>query len=481
MDPHPGPDTGLKVRLARASALAAVLLTGGKLAVGLWTGSLGILAEAAHSGLDLVAAVMTWAAVARSDRPADADHPYGHHKLDNLSALFETLLLLVTCGWIVYEAVQRLFFKAVEVEVTWVSFAVILAAIAVDYSRGRALARAARITRSAALEADALHFTSDIASSLVVLLGLGLTRIGYPQADALCSIGVAVIVAWIGVRLGKKAVDALADRVPPDHVGRVESAAGAVQGVRSVFGVRVRHTGPRHFIDLKVTQDPGATLAESHAITERVERAVAALFQDVDVVVHAEPDGEPAAGLLETLWVEGRRMGVSVHSARLFTTGEGLHLEMHLEWARPVTLGEAHREATDLEQALHRAFPELVRIRSHLEAGAGDRPSGGWEGAAAHADLAFRVEGAARAVDGVLGVEEVQVRSAGERLAVGMTCRLDGALPLADAHRIATRVERSIYGLSPAIASVAVHTEPADVTPSPPSPPTPPRPARTPS
>jgi cation diffusion facilitator family transporter len=481
MESHPGLYTGLKVRVARASALAAVLLTGGKLAVGLWTGSLGILAEAAHSGLDLVAALMTWFAVSRSDRPADADHPYGHHKLDNLSALFETLLLLVTCAWIIYEAVQRLFFKTVEVEVTWVSFAVIVAAIAVDYTRGRALSRAAQVTGSAALEADALHFTSDIASSLVVLAGLVLTRLGYPEADALCSIGVAVVVIWISWKLGKKAVDVLVDRVPPDHVGRVESAAGAVQGVRSVFGVRVRHAGPRHFIDLKVTQDPGASLAESHAITERVERAVAALFKDADVVVHAEPDEEPAAGLLETLLAEGRRMGVSVHSTRLFTTEEGLHLEMHLEWVRPVTLGEAHREATGLEQALHRAFPELVRVRSHLEAGVSDRPSGWWEGAAAHADLARRVEGAARAVDGVLGVEEVQVRSAGERLAVGMTCRVDGTLPLAAAHRIATHVERSVYGLSPAIATVAVHTEPADVTPSPPFPPTPPRPARTPS
>ena len=453
-------DTLMKIRVARGSAFAAILLTGGKLAVGLSTGSLGILAEAAHSGLDLMAALMTWFAVSHSDRPADADHPYGHHKLDNISALFETLLLLVTCAWIIYEAVERLFFKTVEVEVTWVSFAVIIAAIGIDYTRGRALSRAARQTGSAALEADALHFTSDIASSLVVLVGLAFTHFGFPQADSLCSVGVAAIVIWISYKLGKKAIDVLVDKVPPDHIRRVTEAAHGVDGVRSVFGVRVRSAGSRHFVDLKVTQDPGATLAEAHAITERIEQAVTALFKDADVVVHAEPDAEAPRGLHETLVAEGRKMGLSVHSTHLFTTEEGLHLEMHLEWVRETTLGEAHRQATALEETLHQAFPELIRIRSHLEACGSDRPSGWWEGAGAHADLVQRVREQALAVDGVLEVEDVQVRAAGDRLGVGLTCRMDGNLSLSAAHHLATRVEKGIYTLSPRIASVAVHSEP---------------------
>ncbi len=462
----PAADTRSKIRVARASVAAAVFLTGAKLAVGLWTGSLGVLAEALHSGLDLVAALMTWFAVSRSDRPADADHPYGHHKFDNLAALFETLLLLLACAWIIHEAVQRLFFKVVEVEASAAAFAVILLAIGVDYTRARALSRVARRTGSAALEADALHFSSDIASSVVVLAGLLFTRLGYPQADALGSIGVAAIVIWISYKLGKKAVGVLVDKVPPGHLGRVTDAARGVEGVRSVFDVRVRNAGSRHFVDLKVRQDPAASLVEAHAITEAVERAVSMLFKDADVVVHAEPDGEASAGLHETLIAEGRKRGVSVHSARLFATGEGLHLEMHLEWAREITLGEAHREASALEEALKRAFPDLVRVRSHLEACGSERPSGWWEGAETHADLVRRVRDQALAVEGVSEVAEVQVRASGERLAVGLTCRMDGGLSLAEAHRLATRVEQGTYALTPRIASVAVHTEPMGPAPS---------------
>lgn len=461
MAPHSAADTQMKVRVARASALAAVFLTGGKLAVGLWTGSLGILAEAAHSGLDLMAALMTWFAVSRSDRPADADHPYGHHKIDNLSALFETLLLLVTCAWIIYEAVQRLFFKAVEVEVNWISFAVIIASIGIDYTRGRALSRAARLTGSAALEADALHFTSDIASSIVVLIGLALTHFGYPQADALCSVGVAVIVIWISYKLGKRAIDVLVDRVPADHVGRVTAAAGGVDGVRSVFGVRVRHAGPRHFVDLKVTQDPGATLAEAHAITEAVERAVSALFPDADVVVHAEPDAEAPRGLLETLLELAKGRGLSVHSTRLYPTEAGLQLEMHLEWAGAIALGEAHRQATALEEAIQRIHPEVVRVRSHLEACASDDPAGWRDVTASHSDLVERIRALAMGVAGVRDAREVQVLESGERLGVGLTCRMDGILSLEEAHAIASRVEKGVYTLAGAVASVAVHAEPA--------------------
>ena len=461
MGPTSAPDTHLKVRVARASAGAAIILTAGKLAVGLATGSLGILAEAAHSGLDLMAALMTWFAVSHSDRPADADHPYGHHKVDNISALFETLLLLVTCAWIIYEAVQRLFFKTVEVEVTWVSFAVIIVAIGIDYTRGRALSKVARQTGSAALEADALHFTSDIASSVVVLAGLALTHFGFPQADALCSVGVAVIVIWISYKLGKKAVDALVDKVPPDHVRRVTTAVRGVDGVRSVFGVRVRRAGPQHFVDLKVTQDPGATLTEVHAITERVEQAVSDLFAEADVVVHAEPDGEAPQGMLETLLAEAKGQGLSVHSTRLFHTAEGLQLEMHLEWAKVISLGDAHLQATHLEETLQRAFPDLARVRSHLEACASDDPSGWEDATASYAKLARQIQQTAMAVDGVYDARDVQVLQGGDRLGVGLTCRMNGSLSLVAAHALATRVEKEVYTLDPRIASVAVHSEPA--------------------
>jgi cation diffusion facilitator family transporter len=278
-----------KRRVAATSVAAALFLTGTKLAVGLLTGSLGILSEAAHSGLDLLAAAMTLFAVRTSDRPPDRDHPYGHDRIDNLSALFETVLLLATCVWIVYEAVERLFFKTVAVEVNVWSFAVIAVAIVVDFGRSRALSRAARRTRSAALEADAIHFSSDIASSFVVLTGLVLTRLGYSEADAIGGIGVSLFIVWISVRLGRRSIDALLDRVPEDHVGRAEKAALRVPAVRSVYDVRVRHAGAKHFVDLKVALDPNTSLTDVHAVTDEVELAVTRELGDADVVVHAEP------------------------------------------------------------------------------------------------------------------------------------------------------------------------------------------------
>jgi cation diffusion facilitator family transporter len=283
-----------KRRVAATSVAAALFLTATKLTVGLLTGSLGILSEAAHSGLDLLAAAMTWVAVRTSDRPPDRDHPYGHERIDNLSALFETVLLLAACAWIVYEAVARLFFKTVEVEVNAWSFAVIVVAILVDFGRSRALSRVARRTRSAALEADALHFSSDIASSLVVLGGLLLTRLGYPQADAVGGIGVSLFIAWISVRLGRRSIDALLDRVPEDHVGRAQRAALRVPAVRSVYDVRVRHAGAKHFVDLKVALDPDTPLTTVHAVTDEVEVAVTRELGDGDVVVHAEPQSSEA-------------------------------------------------------------------------------------------------------------------------------------------------------------------------------------------
>lgn len=360
-----------KRRVALTSVAAAVLLTGTKLGVGLWTGSLGLLSEAAHSALDLLAAGLTWWAVSVSARPADGDHPYGHEKIENFSALLETLLLLVTCAWILYEAVLRLFFRAAEVEVNAWSFAVILLAIAVDFSRSRALFRVARETRSRALEADALHFSSDILSSLVVLGGLVLTRFGYPEADALAAVGVSLFVAWISVRLGKKAVDALTDRVSEDHVRAAASAAQSVSGVARAYDVRVREAGARHFVDLKVGLDPSLPLEEVHGVTEEVERAIQARLSRADVLVHAEPQGTPAP-----LEEERRRIQEAVEAlpavsscsaVELFRSPQGLHVAITVRMPGNLSFAEVHTAADEVERRVREAIPGPLSIAVHAE------------------------------------------------------------------------------------------------------------------
>ncbi len=286
-----------KNRAAINSVVAATLLTGMKLVVGLLTGSLGILAEAAHSGLDLAAAVMTCLAVRAASKPPDRDHAYGHGKFENLSAMAETLLLLLTCTWIIRESVLRLTSRQVHVEATIWAFVVMAISIGVDVSRSRMLYRAARAHRSQALEADALHFSTDIWSSAVVIFGLLGVKLAdwFPKldflmyADAVAALLVAAIVVLVSGRLGLRTVQALLDSAPPGMDERIMEAVARMDGVLDCHAVRVRHSGPDYFVDLHITVDGEQSLRSAHELTERVEHAVEAVLPGADVTVHPEP------------------------------------------------------------------------------------------------------------------------------------------------------------------------------------------------
>lgn len=283
---------------AMSSVVAAVGLTGLKLIIGLSTGSLGILAEAAHSGLDLMAALMTFLAIRISGRPADRSHLYGHGKAENLSALFETLLLLVTCFWILYEATHRLLFHSVALKVTFWSFAIMITSIVVDISRSRVLYRAARKYHSQALEADALHFRTDIWSSGVVILGLICVKISnwipglafLHQADSVAAILVGLIVVYISFRLGMSTVQALLDVAPSGIEERIISAVSTLPGITDCHNVRVRYSGPQLFVDIHVLVDGNQTLREAHNLTEEIERTIQKMIPNSDVTVHPEPN-----------------------------------------------------------------------------------------------------------------------------------------------------------------------------------------------
>jgi cation diffusion facilitator family transporter len=287
--PHLPGEEREKRSAALASLAAAVVLTAFKILVGLLTGSLGILAEAAHSGLDLVAALMTYLAVRISGRPADSTHLYGHGKIENLSALFETVLLLATCGWIALEAVHRLTTHRAHVEVTFWSFAVMATSIVVDVSRGRVLSRAAGKFQSQALEADALHFQTDVWSSAVVIAGLVFARFGIGSADAVAALGVSAVVVWVSARMGRRTVDALLDSAPAGMEKRILAVVEGVPGVRNCHNIRLRYSGPVLFIDLHVLVDGKQTLEQAHGLTETIEAAIQEVAPRADVTVHPEP------------------------------------------------------------------------------------------------------------------------------------------------------------------------------------------------
>jgi cation diffusion facilitator family transporter len=293
-----------KNQAAASSVLAAVGLTSLKIVVGVLTGSLGILAEAAHSALDLVAALMTWFAVRISGKPPDQDHLYGHGKVENLSALIETILLVATCVWVLYSAVTRLMHGKTDIEVTVWSFAVMVLSMVVDYSRSRMLSKAAKKHNSQALEADALHFSTDIWSSGVVIIGLGGVKLSeaHPtltilkNADAVSAICVAAIVFFICGRLGMRTVQALIDAAPKGLNDEIKGAAESVPGILDCHRVRARYSGAQLFVDAHVLVDGSQTLDQAHALTESVEAAIEHIAPGADVTVHAEPaPSQPAS------------------------------------------------------------------------------------------------------------------------------------------------------------------------------------------
>jgi cation diffusion facilitator family transporter len=291
------PETREKKSAALSSVAAAVGLTGFKIVVGLSTGSLGILAEAAHSGLDLMAAVMTFLAVRISGRPADRTHRYGHGKVENLSALFETLLLLLTCFWILYEAGHRLVDHTAQLQVTFWSFAVMITSIVVDLSRSRVLYRAARKYNSQALEADALHFSTDIWSSCVVIAGLLCVKISewvpsvafLRNADSVAAIMVGLIVVYVSVQLGIRTIQALIDVAPSGIEDQIIAAVECLPGVIDCHNVRLRYSGSQLFVDIHVLVDGGQTLREAHDLTEEIEHTIEQFLPNVDVTIHPEP------------------------------------------------------------------------------------------------------------------------------------------------------------------------------------------------
>jgi cation diffusion facilitator family transporter len=286
-----------KSSAALSSLGAAVFLTGLKIVVGLLSGSLGILAEAAHSTLDFAAALITLFAVRAASKPADREHAYGHGKVENLSALVETLLLLTTCAWIIHQSISRLISGQIVVRASIWTFAVMLVSIVVDVSRSRMLYRIAIKHRSQALEADALHFSTDVWSSVVVILGLFGVKLGqwFPglafleKADPVAGLLVAAIVVWVSAKLGLRSVQELLDASPLGVAEKIKGRVEAMDSVIDCHAIRVRHSGPHYFVDLHITLDGNMTLQMAHDLTEQVERTVKEILPGADVIVHPEP------------------------------------------------------------------------------------------------------------------------------------------------------------------------------------------------
>ncbi|HEY3413049.1 MAG TPA: cation diffusion facilitator family transporter [Armatimonadota bacterium] len=453
--------------VALTSVGAAVLLTSTKLVIGISTGSLGILSEAAHSGLDFVAAAITYFAVRVSDRPADADHTYGHGKVEALSALVETLLLLITCAWIIHEAVARLLFREVHVEATPWAFGVVLMSIVIDVSRSRALMRVAKKHNSQALEADALHFSTDVWSSTVVLVGLALVKYGelthagagFQRADALAALGVAAIVIQVCFNLGRRTLDVLLDKAPAGLALEIEEAVREVDGVRGVHRLRLRRVGPDIFVDLVVSVESHTQLQRSHAIAESVEGEICRLSPGADVVVHVEPEPRAGESDIERIRDVAAGLGQTVHNVVLWEHSGKTHVDLHAELPDGMELGDAHDVADAMEQAIHEALPDVSSVTIHIEPRE-DR-QGVTEDITAHSkSVISRVEAAAAAVGGVLECHDVSVLKTAQGHRVAMHCVFDASLSVSEVHRISSQLEERVQRTVPNVIRVTTHPEP---------------------
>jgi cation diffusion facilitator family transporter len=443
------------------SVFAAVALIALKLSVGLLTSSLGLLSEALHSGTDLVAALLTFFAVGYAVRPADRGHHYGHGKAEHLSALAEATVLVAATGVIVWNAISRLTgSNSSEVDPTWYAFAVVGVVIAIDCTRATVSWRAANRYSSAALQANALHFASDVVGSVAVLVGLALARAGHPDADPIAALVVAAIVLVAAARLIRRNIDVLMDRAP------AEATAAARQAIeRNVPGVtlrrlRLRQAAGRYFLDVVIGVPPGAAVAQGHAAADEVEDAVRRALPEADVVVHVEPQSGSEAALRErvqaaALQVPGVR---ELHNVNVIDVGGNTEISLHLKLPGTLSLDEAHATAEEVERVILEALPEVTSVQTHLEPLA--------ETAAAHRPSTDVIESKAGSVLRIVREQtgdpprELRFLETDGGLVVFLTLSLDPRTELEVAHATASAIEERIRRERPEITEVHVHTEP---------------------
>ena len=446
-------------RTALFSVLAAAFLVTIKLIAGLASGSLGLIAEAAHSGTDLVAALLTLFAIRVATRPADEEHHYGHGKAEQLAALAESTFLILVSGLLAWQAILRLTGDGGhEVEAAWWTFVVLGVVIVVDASRATLSYRAAREFHSAALQSNALHFASDLLGTLAVLVGLILVAAGEPRADAIAALIVAAIVLIAASRLVKQSVDVLMDRAA---AGTEDAVRHAIDGLGvEVRRLRVRQAAGRDFVDLVVALNADAGLAQAHTTADEIENAIEAELPGADVLVHVEPRAAEGdlreRATMAALTVPDVR---EVHNVRVMQVDGGFELSLHVKLPRGLSLADAHDAVEDLETAIRRVVPELRMVHTHIEPLARTD----WASKPSRDEVAGEAEAIGDVVRRYTGHEAVKVRFRdAERGRVALiTVLLPADQPLPSAHRRAGQIEEAVRERCPELADVIVHTEPA--------------------
>jgi len=445
-------------RTALVSIVAACVLIGLKLVSGIATGSLGLLSEAAHSGTDLIAALLTFVAVGVAVRPADPGHAYGHGKAEHLAALAEAAILVVLSLAIAWQALLRLFGLASgQVDPRWYAIVVVVVVMVVDATRAAVSYRAGERYGSAALQANALHFASDFAGSTAVLLGLLAARAGYHWADSAAALFVAFLVLVAAGRLMRLNVDVLMDRVPPEAQEAALAAIASLEPRVELRRLRMRQAAGQQFADVVIGVPPGAAVGQGHAAADAVEEALHRALPRSDVVVHVEPQQDEAA-LRERVLAAAQRVPLvrEIHNLTVLRVGPVTEVSLHLKLPGELSLEDAHSVATEVERAIVGSVPEVDEVRTHLEPIAEAEEGRSVDEAAAGRELVERI------VQETTGQRPRELRflNTDRGLLAYLTLGLDPSTSLAEAHARASEIEERIRREQPGIADVVVHTEP---------------------
>lgn len=456
-----------KEKVAIGSMAASGALTLAKLAVGLMTGSLAILSEAAHSALDFAATVITYYAVRISGRPADEDHQYGHGKFESIAALAETALLFLLSGIIIWEGGKRLIGGEVHaVESNIWAFGVMIVSIVVDFFRARALKKVANETASQALAADALHFSSDMWSSLAALAGLVAIALGYPIADSIAAIVIAVLICVAGWRLGKHNIDTLTDIAPPGVAEEMAAIARKIPDVVSIPRLRVRQVGPQTFADVEAAVSRTLPFDRVNALKDEIAKAILDKFPDAEVNVITEARAHDDESIMEQIMVIARNQGCAVHHVTVHQLENRLSVSLDLEVDGILSLGEAHEIASRLESAIRAELGgENVEVETHIEPMQMDGMKGADAPPALREELAKALQGLVKPDAIISNVHSVRVRETPRGLVVNFHCYAEPNESVEAVHRAVDELERSFLAARPEVHRAIGHAEPPTAKP----------------
>jgi cation diffusion facilitator family transporter len=455
-----------KRHVARNSMLAAGAMTLLKLAAGLLSGSLGVLSDAAHSGLDLVGAALTFFSVQVSDKPADEDHTYGHGKIENLSAFFEAILMAISCAWIIWEALARIFSHSMELHHSVWPVLVLLTSIAVDYWRSRQLRAVALRTGSPALATDAFHFASDIWSTVAVLGGLGASWAGahygivwLKYADPFAAVVVSLMILRLTLLLGRETVAVLMDEVPVETRRRLVWEVEQVEGVLAVEQARVRRAGAGYFADLTLALPRRFTFEHTGELVQSATDAVHRALPRADVVIHTVPRKARAESLFDRVRAVAARNNVSVHEVSVQSFHGKLRVEQHVELDEKMTLREAHGFVSALEAEILREAPEIDAVLTHIESEPAtiEQPE---ELVEEDRKIEHVLRNTAHFFPEIVDVHEIMVGRSGEHISLSCHCTLPDDLPMQQVHLVITALEDRFKLDCPEVQRVTIHPEP---------------------